>query len=700
MAKQLIKKNSKVQPKVKQELLYTRDTTWLQFNERVLQEAQDSNNHVYERLRFFGIYSNNIDEFFRVRIATLNNSLLLSKQQNNTARIKQLNAILKFVYQQIAEQQDTHNICYQQLVTELSKQNIFIKSTKYLNQKQLQLVKNYFTTKVRNVVMPVMIESITTLPLLKDRSLYLACELGSTQNPLLQTYALLEVPVNELGRFYIIPDNSKRKTIVLLEDIITMCLPEIFGQFSFNAFSASGIKIIKDAEIDFDTEADKDVVEQLIKGIKKRKQGKTTHFIYEKNIDNKLLEYIKKLLQIKDNGTRISVGQHLKTQDFMDFPKEVFTDIPTSFAKPSTHNLLVQPKRIMHLLEEQDVLLHFPYHSFDSIIDLLREASIDPYVTTIKITAYRLAKDSNVLKALINAARNGKRVTVVIELRARFDEEANLRWKQKLEEENITVVTGKPKLKVHSKLCYIQKKQFNRFSAYCFISTGNLNETTSALYGDHTLLTSNTAICADVNKVFNYLQSPKARPPLGLNHLILSPTNTRKHFIQLINNEVKNFIQGKPARIIIKLNNLTDPTLITALENAIKQQVPVQLIVRSSCCITELGKHYPNFKAISIVDNYLEHARVMYFLNNKKPLVYISSSDWMQRNLDYRVEATAPILNTSLQQELVQILELQLLDNTKARVWDKKQSNSFVQNNLTLIRSQLEIHKTINNLNN
>ncbi len=666
-----------------------------------MQEAKDPSNYLYDRLRFLGIFSNNLDEFFRVRVATLNKMVRLRKPERMHLEANP-EKILAQIQRTVMQQQSEFDQTYNEIIDELEKtQKIFIKNERQLNKEQKQFVTTYFDEKVRTQIIPLMIESIPQMPLLRDKSIYMACVLGNTGNPMLQRYALIEIPTKVLPRFVILPSDSDEKDIILLEDIIRFNLRHLFAPFGFNRFLGYIIKVTRDAELEIDNDVNTNVIDEIERGLKNRKRGRATRFVYDKNIDSNLLEYLTKRLSLSKKDNLIPGGRIHNFKDFMNFPSSVFTNLK-SRNKPFVHPLLQQPCRIMEVLDKRDVMLHTPYHSFDSIIDLLREAAIDPFVQSIKITCYRLAKDSKVVNALINAVRNGKKVTAVLELRARFDEEANLAWKERLEEEGVKVVLGLPDMKVHAKLCIIKKREFNKTKQYGFCSTGNLNETTSEYYGDHCLLTTNRNILADINRIFNFLEAPNRKPEMlkSCKTLPVAPTNMRKYFMDLLNKEIKIAKKKKPASVTIKLNSLTDQLLITKLYEAARARVDIQLIVRGSCCAyTEQKSYKKNIKAISIIDEYLEHARVFVFHNEGKPKVFISSADWMVRNLDHRVEAACPIYDVTIQQELIDILNIQLAENVKGRILDNEQSNTYVQRkeNEPEVRSQIAIYGYLHN---
>lgn len=672
-----------------------RDLSWLAFNARVLQEAKDDSNHLYDRLRFLGIFSNNLDEFFRVRVATLNRMVRLGKHANVHLENKP-DKILQQIQQTVIAQQTAFDKIYTDIIRQLGKEKIFIKNERQLTPSQKEFVTTYFDEKVRTQLVPLMIESIPQTPLLRDKSIYLACVLGHTNIPMLQRYALIEIPTKVLNRFTILPSEKGTHDIILLEDIIRYNLPHLFAPFGFNRFMGYIIKVTRDAELEIDNDVNTNLIDELEKSLKNRKKGRATRFVFDRNIDAGLLDYLVKRLGMTKKDNIIPGGRIHNFKDFMNFPAAVFPDMKPRF-RPFVHPLLTQPCRIMEVLDKRDVMLHLPYHSFDSVIDLLREAAIDPFVQSIRITAYRLAKDSKVVNALINAVRNGKQVTVVLELRARFDEEANLKWKERLEEEGVRVLVGVPDLKVHAKLCVIKKREFNRTRQYGFISTGNFNENTAWYYGDHCLMTSNRAILADINRIFTYLESPTPKPETlkGCKVLPVTPGTMRQFFMAEIDKEIRTAKKGKDASLIVKLNSLVDEQLIAKIYEACKAGVSVHLIIRGICCaITEHKSFKKQPQAISIIDEYLEHARVFVFDNGKQPNIYISSADWMVRNLDHRVEAACPVYDPEIQQELLDILHIQLSENVKGRVLDNEQHNDYVipEPEEPRVRSQLAIY--------
>jgi polyphosphate kinase len=673
--------------------IIVRDISWLSFNNRVLQEAADDTVPLLERIKFLGIFSNNLDEFFRVRVAALQRMAELGNKAKMHLEINP-ESILETIQEKVIEQQKEFDRIWNEILRELKKRKISLLNDTQLNKAQQQFVLNYFNEEVRGNVIPLMIESIHSFPFLNDKSIYLACTLSKKDKSIAKRFALLSVPARRLPRFIVLPSKANEKHIILLEDIIRFCLPNIFSFFGYDTFSAHIIKLTRDAEIDLDNDVSTSLIQKIEKGLKNRKKGKPVRFVFDKAIDPSLLTYLVKRLGLSRKDNLISGGRIHNFKDFMNFPDVVFEQKSTR-KKPFIHPKLNNVTSLCNVILKKDLLLSFPYHSFESIIDLLREAAIDPNVQSIKVTCYRLATRSKIVNALTNAVRNGKQVTAVLELRARFDEEANLEWKEELEEAGVKVLIGVPNMKVHAKLCIIKKKVGAKIIEYGFISTGNLNEKTAQLYGDHCLLTANSNIMADVNRIFRYLENPALRLPVlkSCKTLLASPVSMRKQLIQLINKEIQFAKKKKPASITLKLNSLSDEVMIEKLYEAAKVGVEINLIVRGIFCMLTENKHFKNVEAISIVDEYLEHARVMIFHNGGNEKVFISSADWMTRNIDHRIEAACPIFSKEIIEELKDILKIQLSDNIKARILDNDLDNNYVNpRNTKKVRSQVEIY--------
>src|SRR5579859_2191353 len=675
-----------------------RDISWLSFNGRVLQEAADPTVPLRERIRFLGIFSNNMDEFFRVRVATLRRMSEYSgrKSRLNMHLEASPDKILNDIQAIVLEQGDEFDAIWGGIRKEMENEKIFLVTEQDLDPTQQQFIQTYFEEEVPTNTIPLMIESIPTFPFLRDKSLYMGVVLSRRDGSMKRKYAIIEIPSRVLGRFVILPSPSMDEHhIMLLEDIIRFNLRNIFAYFGYDSYDSWVFKVTRDAEIDIDNDISTTLIQKIEKGLKNRRKGKPVRFVYDEQMDKGLLDYLLRRLNLsKKSGNLIPGGRIHNFRHFMDFP-DVFPK-QGHRKKPFTHPALQTTPRVTDVVLEKDVMLHFPYHSFNPLIDMLREAAIDPNVTTIKITGYRLASNSKIINALINAVRNGKHVTVMLELRARFDEEANLEWKERLEDEGVKVLIGIPNLKVHAKICLI-KKRINNFTIhYGFVSTGNLNEKTARVYGDHCLLTSDRHVMADVNRIFNYLENYKDGPaPLkACKTLIPCPTNLRHELVKMIARETKLAREKKPAAITLKMNSLSDEDLIEKLSEAAKAGVRIQMVIRGIFCMfSENSKFLIPVKAISIIDEYLEHARVFIFHNGGKEKVYISSADWMVRNLDHRVEATCPVLDESIIRELKNILDIQLSDNVKARWLDNELQNKYKKDDSDRkIRSQIEIY--------
>ncbi len=673
--------------------IIVRDISWLSFNARVLQEAADPTVPLRERIRFLGIFSNNMDEFFRVRVATLKRMMDL-KTRGNMHMEQAPDKILEEIQSIVLTQQSEFHRIWENISEELEKEKIFLVNEKQLNREQRVFVLRYFEEEVRSNTIPLMIESIQHFPYLRDKSIFLGVVLSRQDSAYNKKYALIEVPSKVLGRFVLLPSPPGEHAIMLLEDVIRYNLPSIFSYFGYDKYNSWIFKVTRDAEIDMDTDVATSIIQKIEKGLKNRRKGKPVRFVYDKEMDPGLLEYLMKRMNLSKKDNLIPGGRIHNFRHFMDFPDNVFTK-KGQRRKPFQHPLLANSHRVTDIVLQKDIMLHFPYHSFYPVIDMLREAAIDPDVTAIKITCYRLAANSRVVNALINAVRNGKQVTVMLELRARFDEEANLEWKERLEDDGVKVIIGLPDMKVHSKICLIKKRVNNRTYHYGFVSTGNLNEKTARIYGDHCLLTANRNIMADVNRMFNYLEKPKEGQHFlkECKTLIPCPTALRRELLKMINREIKMAKSNQPASIILKMNSLSDEELIEKLNEAAREGVELKMIVRGIFCMCTGNKKFKKpVKAISIIDEYLEHARVFLFHNGGKERLFISSADWMVRNLDHRVEATCPVLDEDIKKVMKNILNIQLSDNVKARVLNNDLNNEYVKagENNKRIRSQID----------
>ncbi|WEK71637.1 MAG: polyphosphate kinase 1 [Candidatus Chryseobacterium colombiense] len=674
-----------------------RDITWLAFNERVLQEAMDENVPLHLRIRFLGIFSNNLDEFFRVRVAGLKRAMDFKEKVIAESFYQPPSKILQKINDIVIKHQQNFDKTWKKIQTEMADHKVFIKTAKNLTARQKEFVRNYFDEVVEANVIPILLHENTPMPYMRDKSLYLGVAMRKKDWQYSSNYAIIEIPSRFVGRFLLLPtEDPEEKDVMLLEDVITFNLPHIFSYFGYDEFSANAFKVTKDAELDLDNDIRTNFAEKIEKGLKNRRKGKPTRFVFDKDMDKALLEMLIRKLNLTKKDSIIPGGKIHNFKHFMDFP-----DVFEKYERPVERTSFMHPafehgERITDVILKHDVLLTFPYHKYNPVIDLLREAAMDPDVKSIQITAYRLASSSKIINALINAARNGKEVTVMLELQARFDEESNLEWKEMLEPEGITVLVGIPDKKVHAKLCVIKKRAHNKTIQYGFISTGNFNEKTARIYGDHLIMTADRGIMADINKVFNVLRKPKEDYLTVLKtckNLLVCPQFMREKIIHHIDKEIEEAKAGRKAEMIIKANSVSDRLLITKLYDAANAGVVIKMIVRGIYCAVNQKDFKEKIKAISIVDEYLEHARVMYFYNKGSEDLYISSADWMTRNLDYRIEAAAKITDKNLKTELKEILDIQLRDNVKARILDKKLSNEYIRNNKEECRSQVETYK-------
>ncbi len=656
-----------------------REISWLSFNERVLQEAEDKRNPLLERLRFLGIFSNNRDEFYRVRVATVKRLIKLGHRAIDIYG-EDPQVLLKQLQNKVLAQQQKFDELYLQILEELKQNDIFIVNEKEILPEHENFLTQFFHNEVMPSLFPILIDNKKPFPFLKDKYGYLYIKLISQQNPSQIKYALIEVPTKVLSRFVILPSSKNKKYIILLDDVIRYNLDEIFSVFGFKCAGAYNIKLTRDAELEIDNDLSESILEKVSKGLKDRQKGKPVRFVYDKEMPQDMLYFITKKLGMSNvKDSIIPGGRYHNFKDFINFPT---LDMPhLTFQNPppiSIPELDHLNTPIIDLILKKDLLFHFPYHSYNYLIKILQEASIDPRIHSISITLYRLAESSRIANALINAIKNGKKVTAVVELQARFDEEHNIYWAEKLKEEGAEIIYGVRGLKVHSKLFLIEGKYKNSHFKIAHIGTGNFNEKTARVYTDISLLTAHKGICKDVESVFQFYRD---NLKIGhYNHLIVSPFNMRKEFIRLIHKEIKNAKKGLKAEITLKLNNLVDKEMINHLYHASQNGVKINLIVRSACSlVTELPGYSDNIKAYSIVDKYLEHARIFIFHNGGNEKIYISSADWMTRNLDHRSEVAVPVYDEQLKKIIKDLVQIQLSGNQKVRIIDRHQTNQYKQ---------------------
>lgn len=671
--------------------IINRDISWLSFNERVLQEAEDPSVPIFERFKFLGIFSNNRDEFFRVRVATLRRMTKLGKKAWGLIG-EDPSRILERIQKIVISQQARFETTYTNLLQELTKKQIFIINENQLNKEQGIFVKNYFNEKVQPTLMPIMIDTAPQFPYLRDKSIYLFIKLILKEKNKVR-YSLVEIPTDLLSRFLVLPGVGQKKYIMLLDDVIRFSLNDIFSIFDFSSALAYTLKMTRDAELDIEQDVSKSLIEKISKSLKKRKKGLPVRLIYDKALPPEMLNLLIQKLKFHKDNHPIPGGRYHNFKDFMNLPLMGKTSLSYKSIQPLLHKDLRNKQSLFEVLRKKDVMLCFPYHSYHHVIDLLREATIDPKVKSIQITLYRVAKNSNVCNALINAVKNGKSVTAIVELQARFDEEANMYWANKLQDEGARVIFGVPGLKAHSKLFLITRSENGKTVRYAHIGTGNFNEDTARLYTDLSLLTSDHRITEDVSKVFDfYLDNFK----IGTyKNLLVSPFYMRKKFIGLVNKEIEHAQEGKEAYMILKMNSLVDIEMIRKIYEAAEQGVHVKLIIRGTCSLLpDLIECHQNIEIISIIDKFLEHSRIFIFCNKGDEKYYISSADWMNRNLDARSEVATPIYDKSIQKIIRKIIDLQWNDNVKSRILDNNQINAYKPGKGGVkIRAQEEIYR-------
>lgn len=668
--------------------LANRELSWLSFNERVLQEALDDSNPLIERMRFLGIYSNNMDEFFRVRVAILRRTIALNKKtvsgyESSPADL--YDEIIKVVI----KQQKKFQIAYKKILKALEEKNIYHISDLNVNDEQTLELREYFNLKLKHAIVPIMLNRQMPFPRLKDTGIYLAVKMewdGKTK----KRYALIQIP-KEFPRFYRMSQGDKQY-VILLDDIIRLNLDQIFSIFTYDHASAFTFKFTRDAELDLDDDISVSFLDKIKRSLRNRKKGEPVRFVYDEKMPLDLLEYLLRALKLDFGINTIPGGKYHNFKDFMSFPN--FEQKGFEFDKRiiNNHPEFVGQRSILKTIMKKDALIHFPYQRFDYIVDLLREAAIDPKVKSIKINVYRVAKYSQIMNALMNAVLNGKEVFVVLELQARFDEENNVFWSNKLQEAGANISFGLPGLKVHSKLIQIYRIGSKKKSYITYVGTGNFHENTARIYEDLGLLTTNEEIGKEVNAVFDILNG--AKETYDFDQLIVSPFNARQRIVALIRNEVDIVKKGGKGLIRIKLNNLVDSELINELYLASQAGVKIQLIIRGVCCLVPgIKGESENIYVRSIVGRYLEHSRFMIFNNGGDKKYFLTSADWMERNLDKRIEVGAPILEKYLQDHLELICEILWQGNVKTRRIDENQINRYVRNDKPVFNAQDELYK-------
>ena len=670
---------------------FNRDLSWLSFNHRVLQEAKDLRVPLYERMKFLAIFSSNLEEFYRIRVAEWKRLMGLTRKTKKALRedpvvvVKKINTTVKRL------QSEFHDIFWNQIVKELESRNINIVNEKMLKADQKKFVTEYFQTQVKPLIKPVMINHPSHTPSMDERSIYLAIKLCDYDRPgpRVFEYALTEIPSRKISRFLLLPEKNGQRYVMFLGDVIRLCIQELFPEYEL--VEAYSIKLTRDAEIVLEDEFSGSLLKKIKKGLSARSKGEPTRLLYDKSMPADFLNHLKKIFRV--GRMDLMPGErYLNFTDLMNFPS--FQETGIKYDKiPQLHIPLIdQSPSIFKALAKRDYLLHFPYHSYDYVIRFLNEAADDENVKSIRITLYRVATNSKIVEALVRAKANGKSVTAFMELKARFDEESNIEYSKELEEAGVKVLYSFPILKVHAKMICVDRKEDEKLRRYVYLSTGNFHEQTAKLYGDSSLLTKDKYIGREVSSVFDILADTRVKREFK--HLLVAPDHMRHDLYTLIDQEIKNSLKGKPASILLKLNSLQDRDIIEKLYEASNEGVQIRLIIRGICCLIPGVKgQSENIKIISIVDRFLEHSRVYVFCNNNDPIVYLSSADWMERNLSRRFEVGFPINDESLKNEIIDILKIQWKDNVKARIINKIQNNSYkksVAKNRT--RSQIETY--------
>ena len=670
-------------------ILTEKELSWLNFNERVLQEAADSTVPLIERVRFLGIYSSNTDEFYRVQFADVKRRVLMQKGVDEQSK-HLLNNIQSRV---LNLNQEFDKLCIK-TIEELRQQKIYMIDELSLDKLQQQWLLHYFKDEILPLTVPIILnDEVNLLDFLKDEYTYLAIEMINKEH---RQYALIEVPTDKHSRFIQLPNVASQydRAIILLEDAIRFNLNEIFkGLFEYDELKAYAMKMTRDAEYDLTQEVEQSLLEQMSDSIDQRLTALPVRFVYQREMPPEMLQDFSDWLELSPYDSIIASGRVHNFKDFISFPNIGGAHLTEQALQPLVCHQFAHAPNVFEAVKQSDILLYYPYHSFSYMIEWVRQAAYCPKVKSIRMIIYRVAKQSRIMEALIDAANNGKRVTVVVELQARFDEEANIEWARRLTEAHVQVVFGVPGLKIHSKLCLIEREENNELARYAYIGTGNFNEKTATVYSDFALFTHCQEIALEVQQVFQYIINPYK--PVKFKHLMVSPRNSRQRLYGYIDNEISLAQQGSEASILLKVNNLVDEGLIARLYQASQAGVNIQLIVRGMCSLVPgVEQVSERIKVISIVDRFLEHARVAVFHNNGDNQIMISSADWMTRNIDRRIEVGCPIWQPDLKKMLLDILNIQLSDNVKARIINKEMSNAYVssEGGSRRVRSQIDIY--------
>ncbi len=676
-------------------MYYPKELSWLAFNERVLQEASDTNNPVVERLRFLGIYSNNLDEFFRVRVAELKRSISIAESKDLCVEAEEKRALLEQVQARVLKYSRQFDKIHKDIIRTLERYNIHLEKTETISAFHREWIESLFFNKILRHIAPILVHNKVDLSQrLNGNALYFYVALKRAERA--TKYAVVQVPTEEISRFIVLPStkSKKEKRIILLDDIVKMSMPTIFKGFvPFDEIEAYSFKLTRDAEYSINDEIDESYVEKMSESMKQRLIAEPVRVIHDFNMPEYMIRDLAKRLKIKSSDTLQEAGYYRNFRDFIGFPNvgRQYLEHPKlpAISSQQFNNF----DTVFDAITHHDVLLYYPYHRFLHFTEFLRQAAFDRKVTHIYINVYRLASQSRVINSLIDAVDNGKNVTVVVELRARFDEEANIEWSKRMKDAGIKVVFGNPNIKIHSKLCVVTREERGGKQHYAHFGTGNFNEKTAKIYTDYALFTKNQDLAQEALQVFDFIINPYRN--VKFQHLQVSPINTRTKIQSLIRQEIQNLNQGLPSGITLKINNLVDHELIDDLYRASQAGVKIRMIIRGMCALRPgVSGLSENISVISIVDRFLEHPRVMIFEGGGDKKVFISSADWMTRNLEKRIEVGCPIYSERLRQQITDMIELHFRDTLKARVIDAEQTNAYVKRgNRRLLQSQLETYK-------
>ena len=675
----------------KQNTYIERDVSWMYFNYRILQEAEKQNVPLLERLSFLGIYSNNLDEFFRVRVASLNR--LVDNENLSEKNRKTIKKTLKTVNRLNEEYSSEYTKAIKRVFAQLEEHHIRLLKETQLNDEQKQFLKRLYYDKLNGSTNPIWLSAIDDLNTLEDNRIYLVVKKTHTDSEHKVKYAVIKVPDRVYGRFISIPQSDGYDNIMYLDDVIRFCLPLIFIGTKPSTYEAYSFKFTKDAEMEVDNESDYGAMEKIALGVSSRKRGEPIRVIYDKDMPREMQKRVFDRLNVRELDTSLAGGRYQNHRDLMSFPDCGHSDLKFPKWQPVMKPEFLGEESIFEQIRSKDRFIHVPYHSFDAYIRLLREAALRPSVKEIKTTLYRLAKDSKVVKALICAARNGKKVTAVVELMARFDEESNIKWSKRMQEEGVNVIFGVEGLKIHSKLLYIKTTKGD----IACVGTGNFHEGNARVYTDYLMMTARQGIVLEVAKVFDFIDRPFS--PMRFKELLVSPNSMKTRILRLFDNEIKNAQEGKPAWVKIKINHITDQDVVNKIYAASRAGVRIDALVRGNCSVVPGIKDVSeNIRIVGIIDRYLEHSRILIFCNNDKPRYFIGSADWMPRNLVNRIEVLTPVYDEDMKKDLMRTIDFGLRDTTNGRIVDGKGTNEIqaVKEGEKPFRSQEELHNVYN----